>query len=496
MIRRLTLRAIILAVVGLTFIGTGTVRLAGAASEPLDLLIFYGWPSVINQAAGPAAAAAEYARYDFVVLGAGPEVATHPDHNRTAALLAEPALQGTFVFGYVTLGLASVNLSLEEVRSHIEAWQAIGADGIFFDEFGYDFGVTRERQNAAVDYAHSLGMPVMANAWEPADVFGREAGPPNPEGRAPSLGAGDYYLSESYFVMDGRYTAEAPRLAKASRLAAYQAALGFSVMSIATAGPAGYDEEMFFAAWRGAAADGHVATGWGEYLFSVDGRAPYRTRPSQGPAESTGTTLPPNRPSEPVTTTTTTTTTTTMPTPQAPAASSVTQVDREEGNEPPAQPFARATCAGQRATIVGTPGDDVLIGTTGADVIAGLGGDDTILAGAGDDLVCGGGGSDILSGGPGNDRLGGGRGSDWLSGDEGDDFLRGGHEADHLDGGAGADRIVGGPGADVIIGKQGDDMLFGKEGQDLLVGEAGFDRARGGPLSDGCQAERTFDCEG
>ncbi|MGZ5214522.1 MAG: hypothetical protein ACXWEN_12345, partial [Actinomycetota bacterium] len=36
------------------------------------------------------------------------------------------------------------------------------------------------------------------------------------------------------------------------------------------------------------------------------------------------------------------------------------------------------TCQGQVATIVGTPGDDVITGTPGNDVIVGLGGNDVI----------------------------------------------------------------------------------------------------------------------
>ena len=70
---------------------------------------------------------------------------------------------------------------------------------------------------------------------------------------------------------------------------------------------------------------------------------------------------------------------------------------------------ATTTCRGVRATIVGTPSNDVIHGTAGRDVIAGLDGNDTIFAGGGDDLVCGGDGSDHLFGGAGRDRLYGGK---------------------------------------------------------------------------------------
>ena len=89
------------------------------------------------------------------------------------------------------------------------------------------------------------------------------------------------------------------------------------------------------------------------------------------------------------------------------------------------------SCAGKRATRVGTPGKDDLKGTRRADVIVGLGGDDTIRALAGNDLVCAGKGRDIVHGGAGKDRL---------LGEGGVDTLRGG---------PGKDKLVGGPGKDL-----------------------------------------------
>jgi Ca2+-binding RTX toxin-like protein len=80
---------------------------------------------------------------------------------------------------------------------------------------------------------------------------------------------------------------------------------------------------------------------------------------------------------------------------------------------------ARPKCAGKRATIVGTRGDDILVGDGGADVIAGLGGDDVIKGKGDDDLLCGGDGDDELFGGGGSDELDGGEGKDALNGGKG-----------------------------------------------------------------------------
>jgi hypothetical protein len=69
-------------------------------------------------------------------------------------------------------------------------------------------------------------------------------------------------------------------------------------------------------------------------------------------------------------------------------------------------------CGGKFATIVGTPGKDILPGTNGPDVIVALGGKDTVKGKGGKDLICGGKGADRLLGGGGKDRVIGGKGKD------------------------------------------------------------------------------------
>jgi subtilisin-like proprotein convertase family protein len=91
---------------------------------------------------------------------------------------------------------------------------------------------------------------------------------------------------------------------------------------------------------------------------------------------------------------------------------------------PPPPPAPR--CDGKPATIVGTPGRDVLRGTAGADVIVGLAGKDTIRSANGADRVCAGPGNDALYGGRGRDRLFGGPGNDRLIGGGGRDTCLGG----------------------------------------------------------------------
>ncbi len=117
------------------------------------------------------------------------------------------------------------------------------------------------------------------------------------------------------------------------------------------------------------------------------------------------------------------------------------------------------TCGGQRATIVGTPGADVLVGSAGNDVVLAGAGNDRIRSFGGRDLICAGRGNDVVKSGarsdkvlagPGADRLFGGAGGDVLRGGRGPDRLRGGRGPDLLLGGAGDDRCSGGPGRDTL----------------------------------------------
>jgi uncharacterized delta-60 repeat protein len=104
--------------------------------------------------------------------------------------------------------------------------------------------------------------------------------------------------------------------------------------------------------------------------------------------------------------------------------------------------FVAPSCAGKKATIVGTKAPDHLVGTGRADVIAGLGGEDTITGLGKGDIVCGGHGADGIVGGAGADHLYGQAGRDTLSGGKGGDKLVGGPGHDTLKGGPGRDTLT------------------------------------------------------
>jgi len=120
---------------------------------------------------------------------------------------------------------------------------------------------------------------------------------------------------------------------------------------------------------------------------------------------------------------------------------------------------AAPNCANKPATLIGTPGNDVLAGTKKGDVILALGGDDLIYGNDRNDLICAGPGNDKVFGGPGNDTILGGGGADRLLGGSGDDVLRGQRGADALRGGRGSALLAGGRGIDSCRGGPGRDTL-------------------------------------
>ncbi len=264
-------------------VATTPTGLPGVA--PAGLLIYYAHPSGINGTFSVNGASAVFSQYPFVVLGGGLEQVGHPDHANTVAIMNHAATADTKFFGYVDLGLSTSNFTAAEIHQRIDAWNVSGADGIFLDDYGYDFGVSRARQNDAVDYAHSVGLPVVANGFFINEVFGNQIEAEfNPGGVGTHLESTDYYLYESYQIRNGVFVDESTWRAKADALAAVRTTLPINVFAVTTNIGASFDQNKLDYAYWSAALDGYTAVGWGEGSFSSNtASAPYRPRPATDP---------------------------------------------------------------------------------------------------------------------------------------------------------------------------------------------------------------------
>jgi len=269
------------------------------------LLIFYSWPNAINGAGSAsdsvAAAAAEYAKYDYVVINRTFSGSDCPQ-DTVSAIINHPSCKNTVFFGYIDLGMlsSSQRLQIGEIKTRIDAWNDMGVDGIFFDEYGYDYDVTRARQNEAIDAVHAVKskkrgrqLSVIANAWMLDDVFGSDVNPvSNPDGSNSHMGSNDYFLLESFFISEGNYVDAASPVSLQSAInkmndaTKYCLSNGSMALTITTnSDTALYDEDKFLYSWYAALILGAEGSAWGEYVFSAGGSAvnssPFRSRPSQ-----------------------------------------------------------------------------------------------------------------------------------------------------------------------------------------------------------------------
>ena len=137
-----------------------------AAPSPSRLLIYYGYPSSYKGIYNNASVIADIAaNYDIWICGDTYDNPAHEDYANTQAIIAGVRAAGVKVFGYVPIGTNTENRSIATMQTSVDRWVTLNVDGIFLDEFGFDYQNTRTRQKTMVDYVHGKGLPVCANAW-------------------------------------------------------------------------------------------------------------------------------------------------------------------------------------------------------------------------------------------------------------------------------------------------------------------------------------------
>lgn len=145
---------------------------SGSAAPVLsNLLVYYGYPiafqglwssaSVISAIAGS---------YSHWIVGDTYQNPAHEEYATTQAIVAGVRALGVIVYGYVPTGLSTSGLSVAQMRTRVDQWVTVGVDGIFLDEFGFDYENTRTRQNNITNYVHGKGLPASYNSWTFADT--------------------------------------------------------------------------------------------------------------------------------------------------------------------------------------------------------------------------------------------------------------------------------------------------------------------------------------
>lgn len=198
-----------------TKIADGSVTAAKLASNVptadslRSLQIFYAPPTTINGKFDVNYAAGTLARYDDVVLGTGLEDPGNAYYADTVSIIAKATAlsPGTVFWGYIDTGVSTGNLSMATLQTQIDQWITAGAKGIFCDVFGYDYGVSRTRQNQILDYIHSKNVGAILNVWDADQALGSQVDATyNPTGAVTHANGNDVLLLESWVFNSDAYS--------------------------------------------------------------------------------------------------------------------------------------------------------------------------------------------------------------------------------------------------------------------------------------------------
>lgn len=240
-----------------------------------SLAVYYGYPSLVNGSTSISQAANVFAAYDMVIFGQGIEDPAHPDHANTVNIIADPQMQNTQVFGYVDATIPYAN-----IQTAVDQWESMAVHGIFFDQFGYDFSVSRQSQNDMVTYVHSKGMSAFVNAFNPDDAFSPEVEATyNPSGLETELGSEDWYLAESYQIQNDAYVSKTAWRSKVDKMHKYRESVGTQMAAVTTTASGAFSQKKWDWAYGSALFDRLDAVGWGEQNFSsISALLPWRAR--------------------------------------------------------------------------------------------------------------------------------------------------------------------------------------------------------------------------
>ncbi|AYV78850.1 MAG: hypothetical protein Edafosvirus39_3 [Edafosvirus sp.] len=244
---------------------------------PKKLAIYYGIPSLVNNSNSSITSAVNtFKQYDLLVLGDGPEVPSHQDHNNTISIINDANMINTQVYGYI-----DSTISISSFTTKVSQWKAMGnVKGIFCDRFGYDFNVTRTKQNSILNLVHSNNLKAFVDAWNPDDVFSSQIqNPNNLTGTATVIKNTDIYLAQSYQIINGDYQDPTFWKAKADKMQSYKQTFGTLMACVTTYDTRAYDQTKADYAYYSCILYNFDSWGFGEYLYSAPSSLlPFRPR--------------------------------------------------------------------------------------------------------------------------------------------------------------------------------------------------------------------------
>jgi len=274
---------------------------------PEKMAIYYGDPAAVNGSGGNTTLASDvFNDYDMVIFGEGIEQATHAYHATTQTII-QNIQSTTRAYGYVDLCVQNPqsslyrcsNFPMAELQSRTDKWKAMGAKGIFLDQAGCDYVVSRNRQNQIIDYIHAQGLSAFINVWNQDDAFKPGSLPSpypgyadcNPNNLTTRLGANDYSLLESWAVILSDWSENWPPdpnmlYPRGDKALGYKNQYGtkFATVNTVAQGNPPFDQNKFAYVWWTTLLYGFDSMAWGEtWVFSSDTNSlPFHARPNPG----------------------------------------------------------------------------------------------------------------------------------------------------------------------------------------------------------------------
>ncbi len=217
---------------------------------PKRMAFYYsGSPWIVRECTGwdqtqVDCAAKVFRKFRHVVFGARLEEASRGGHVGAANLMQRlrKTAPKTELWGYISFlgsqkdanGHRDVVYTLDEYIDRASRWKAMGATGIFLDEYdvcdpswqscrsgpdGKGVLLTRERQVQIVEAIHSMGLAVFANSHSVQNALGVIDGTSAPLGDGDGSRPADMYLLENPTVVYGKFHTGFDRAAHLARFA-------------------------------------------------------------------------------------------------------------------------------------------------------------------------------------------------------------------------------------------------------------------------------------
>lgn len=167
-----------------------------------SFLVYLGESDKINGATSVDEAVGHFVKFDHIVLGNNADDITSATHDTTQNIITNiKGNRDIKIYGYIDCGVSTANLSIAQIQVKIKAWKDMGADGIYLNNFGYESGVNRDRQNQILDSIHQYGMVAVMTAADSEKLLTDAVDSAmNPNWVAPHIQNGDIYHYQQFAV--------------------------------------------------------------------------------------------------------------------------------------------------------------------------------------------------------------------------------------------------------------------------------------------------------